>query len=169
MALQDIRILLMDVDGVLTDGRLIFDADGRELKAFSAYDGLGLALARKAGLLRGIITARESSVVAHRAAELKLEELHQGAHDKLAVFEEVCDRRGLGLHEAAFIGDDLTDLRTLKKAGYSACPANAVPEIKAVCDLVTERRGGEGAVRELIEVILKARGLWADLLPGDDS
>ncbi len=166
MSLHDIRMLLMDVDGVLTNGQLIFDADGRELKAFSAYDGLGLALARRVGLICGIITARTSSVVAHRAAELKLPELHQGAHDKLAVFEEVCRKHQLKTSEAAFIGDDWTDLPVLRRAGFAACPANAVAEVRACAHFVTPRSGGHGAVRDLIELILKAQGRWEEAVRG---
>lgn len=164
MSLHDIRMLLMDVDGVLTDGQLLFDADGRELKAFSAYDGLGLSMARGVGLLCGIITARHSTVVAHRAAELKLDEVHQAAGDKLAVFVSVCRKRELALSQVAFIGDDWTDLPTLQRAGFSACPANAVPEVRARVDYVTRRRGGHGAVRELVELLLKAQGRWADAI-----
>lgn len=162
MSLHDIRMLLMDVDGVLTDGQLLFDADGRELKAFSAYDGLGLSLARRVGLLCGIITARNSTVVAHRAAELQLEEIHQGASDKLAVFESVCEKRDLSLAQVAFIGDDWTDLPALKRAGFAACPANAAPEVRAQAHYVARTRGGQGAVREVIELILKAQGRWEE-------
>ena len=153
-------MLLMDVDGVLTDGSLPFDSEGREFKVFSAHDGLGISIWNRLGLSTGIITARKSTVVDVRARDLRIDEVHQGAKDKRVVYEEIKARLEITDREIAYIGDDLADLSVMRHVGVAIAPANAVNEIKEIAHLVTEARGGCGAVREAIEVILKARGLW---------
>lgn len=152
-----IRYLLLDVDGVMTDGTLFFDENGREMKGFSIYDGHGIRLLQAAGLGVGIISGRTSGVVAWRAKELQIEDLHQGIHDKIAAYEIIQKARKLEDSEMAYIGDDLIDLPVLRRAGLSIAVANAVDAVKKEVDWVTARRGGEGAVREAVDFILSVR------------
>lgn len=155
-----LKLLLTDVDGVLTDGTLLFLSDGSEAKAFHVRDGLGLVLARRAGLRTGILTGRTSAVVARRAAELEMTVLRQGARDKLAAFREILAEEGLISEEVAYVGDDLNDLGVMAEVGLSAAPADAAPEVRARAFVVTEAPGGRGCLRELVEAILRARGDW---------
>jgi 3-deoxy-D-manno-octulosonate 8-phosphate phosphatase (KDO 8-P phosphatase) len=162
---KKIRVLLMDVDGVLTDGRIWLlsrsDGNASEIKGFSAYDGAGLKLARAAGLRTGLITGRESSAVAQRARECEIEFVYQHRATKLGALEEILQTTGASADEVAYIGDDLPDLPVLQRVGLAAAVANAVPEVKRAAHFVTSRSGGEGAVREVIELIVKAQGKWA--------
>jgi 3-deoxy-D-manno-octulosonate 8-phosphate phosphatase (KDO 8-P phosphatase) len=158
--LSQIQLLLLDVDGVMTDGRIIYDDQGRELKAFDVKDGHGLKLVQRAGLTVGIITGRQSEIVEKRAAELGISLLYQGAKDKLVPFEEILSRLQLTPQEVAYVGDDLVDLPILHRVGFSATVADAVDEVKARVDLVTDRPGGRGAVREICDYLLKASGRW---------
>jgi 3-deoxy-D-manno-octulosonate 8-phosphate phosphatase (KDO 8-P phosphatase) len=163
---KKIRILLMDVDGVLTDGRIwLFsrrDGTASEIKGFSAYDGAGLKLARAAGLRTGIITGRESAAVTQRARESEIEFVYQRCATKLGAFEEILLAAGATDNEVAYIGDDLPDLPVLQRAGFAVAVANAAPEAKRAAHYITARSGGEGAVREAIELILKAQGKWIE-------
>lgn len=159
-----VRLLLLDADGVLTDGRILLDPNGLELKSFSARDGLGIRLAREAGLGIGILSGRRSGAVERRASELRLEEVHQGVLDKRRVFETLLVRQRLAAEEVAYMGDDLVDLPVLQMAGLAATVPDAVAEVLDVAQLVTGRPGGDGAVREVIEFVLKARGDWERLL-----
>ena len=163
---KKIRVLLMDVDGVLTDGHvwLLSHRDGTtsELKGFSAYDGAGLKLARAAGLRTGIITGRESSAVSQRARECEIEFVYQKRATKIASFEEILRATGADEKEVAYVGDDLPDLPVLQRVGMAIAVANAAPEVKRAAHYVTARSGGEGAVREVIELIVKAQGKWAE-------
>jgi 3-deoxy-D-manno-octulosonate 8-phosphate phosphatase (KDO 8-P phosphatase) len=163
---KKIRVLLMDVDGVLTDGHvwLLSHRDGTasELKGFSAYDGAGLKLARAAGLRTGIITGRESSAVAQRARECEIEFVYQKRATKIGSFEEILRLAGVDQSEVAYVGDDLPDLPVLERVGFAVAVANAAPEVKRAAHYVTTRSGGEGAVREVIELIVKAQGKWAE-------
>ena len=163
---KKIRVLLMDVDGVLTDGHvwLLSHRDGTtsELKGFSAYDGAGLKLARAAGLRTGIITGRESSAVAQRARECEIEFVYQKRATKIGSFEEILRLAGVDQSEVAYVGDDLPDLPVLERVGFAVAVANAAPEVKRAAHYVTTRSGGEGAVREVVELIVKAQGKWAE-------
>jgi 3-deoxy-D-manno-octulosonate 8-phosphate phosphatase (KDO 8-P phosphatase) len=156
----------MDVDGVLTDGRvwLLSHRDGTasELKGFSAYDGAGLKVARAAGLRTGLITGRESAAVAQRARECEIEFVFQGRAAKLAAYEEILRATGASDKEVAYVGDDLPDIPILQRVGFAVAVANAVPEVKRMAHYVTARFGGQGAVREVIELIVKAQGMWIE-------
>lgn len=159
-----IRLIVMDVDGVLTDGRIFYSADGVETEAFFVRDGLGLRMAQQAGLLTAILTGRMSGAVTHRAKELGISEIHQGVLNKLEVYEMLLQRYGLTDEAAAYVGDDLNDLPLLGRAGLSAAPADAAPAVRAKVAYVTTRPGGCGAVREVIDLILKAQGRWEELM-----
>jgi 3-deoxy-D-manno-octulosonate 8-phosphate phosphatase (KDO 8-P phosphatase) len=160
---RQVKLLLSDVDGVLTDGRLIL-LPGGEAKAFHVRDGLGFVLARKAGLLTGIVSGRSSPEVARRAEELCLDVVRQGVLDKRACLREILEERRLAPQEVAFLGDDLNDLALMKSIGLPAAPADAAAEVREAAVLVTDRRGGEGCFRELAEAILRARGEWPGLV-----
>jgi 3-deoxy-D-manno-octulosonate 8-phosphate phosphatase (KDO 8-P phosphatase) len=162
---KKIRVLLMDVDGVLTDGRIWLlsrrDGTASEIKGFSAYDGAGLKVARAAGLRTGIITGRESSAVSQRARECEIEFVFQHRATKLGALEEIMQATGASANEVAYVGDDLPDLSVLQRVGLAVAVANAAPEVIRAAHFVTTRSGGEGAVREVIELIVKAQGKWA--------
>ena len=167
-AASRIRLLLMDVDGVLTDGRLFYveRTDGRveETKGFNAQDGVSLLWAREAGLETGIISGRSSNGVVHRARMLKMSHIVQGTFEKLKAYERIRAERGYAHAEVAFVGDDLTDLPVLKACGLPVAVANARPEVRAAARVVTRRTGGDGAVREVVELLLKSQGKWKPLL-----
>ena len=162
--LADIQKLVMDVDGVLTDGTLIIHADGSESKFFSALDGHGIRMWRRAGLEVALISGRASEPTKRRAEQLQIEHVFQDCHNKLPVFEEFLGQLGLAPEMVAYIGDDLTDLPVIRCAGFGVAVANAVDEVKQHADYVTTRPGGRGAVREVIEYILKNTGRWQELL-----
>lgn len=161
-----IRLACFDVDGTLTDGRLYFDGEGRESKAFHATDGMGLALLRKNGIAVAFITARRGTIVEHRAAELGAE-AYMGVGDKLACMEALRTRLGLAMDEVAFMGDDLPDRAPMRAAGLAVAPANAHAWVRDVAHWQTGARGGEGAARELCDLLLHAQsrvdGLLADV------
>ena len=156
---KDIKLLLLDVDGVLTDGTFIYSHDGQESKSFHTQDGLGLRLLREAGVKIGIITARKSAAVARRGEELKVDFLCQGARNKLDAYKEIIKSSGLKPFEISYMGDDWLDLVILKRVGLSAAPANAVEEIIELVNYTTELPGGHGAVREICDLIITAKGL----------
>lgn len=164
--LQRIRFLLTDVDGVLTDGRLYFDHHGNEFKVFHVYDGAGLAYWQRAGLKSGFLSGRHCVPVQKRAEALRIDEVFLGHLDKLPVLEDIVTRYGLDPEDVAYIGDDVLDLPVLERVGLSVAVPNGRPELFPRVDYVTTTRGGEGAVREVIEMILKAKGLWDDLIAG---
>ncbi|HLF56778.1 MAG TPA: HAD hydrolase family protein [Thermoanaerobaculia bacterium] len=153
--------IVLDVDGVLTDGRLHLGNDGELVKSFHVRDGLAVKLAQAAGLQVAILSARSSEIVARRAAEIGIAEIVQGCEDKAAALRELLARRGVASAAAAYVGDDLQDLAALRAAGLSAAPADAVAEVRDAVDYVTDARGGDGCVRELIERVLVARGAWS--------
>ena len=163
-----IRLLLMDVDGVLTDGLLHYAAgpDGEmvETKAFNTQDGIALQWAALLGLETGVISGRDSPALVLRARQCKMKYIHQGHIEKIPVWESILAAAGLDDEQVAFIGDDQTDVPLLKRAGLAAAPANARPEVKPLVHLVTIARGGDGAVREVIEVLLRAHGKWSQIL-----
>ena len=158
--LKNIKLLLLDVDGVLTDGRITYSSDGTETKSFDVKDGHGLKMLQRAGIDVGIITGRDSAVVAHRAQELGINILYQGVKDKLVPFNEILENRDVTEEEIAYVGDDIVDLPILLRVGFSATVADALPEVIARVDYVTERPGGKAAVREICDLFLKEAGLW---------
>ncbi|MCK4621592.1 MAG: HAD-IIIA family hydrolase [Desulfuromonadales bacterium] len=161
--LAKIRLLLLDVDGVLTDGRIIYDNQGNELKAFDVKDGHGLKLLQRAGIKVGIITGRKSDVVARRAAELGIEILYQQALSKLEPYRKILADQGLSDEQVAYVGDDIVDLPILRRVGFSATVADALPDVLPLVDYVTVRSGGRGAVREICDLLLKVCGQWQGL------
>jgi len=151
-------MILMDVDGTLTNGTLLLLPDGEELKGYHVRDGMGIIMAHLVGLKTGIITGKSSKALMHRAKRLKVQEVHQGILDKKSVLLDIARKHELDLEEIAFIGDDLGDLSLIKSVGLSAAVADAHPEIKRHCHFPCSKNGGQGAVREFIEFILKAQG-----------
>jgi len=156
-----IRLLLFDVDGVLTDGRISFQAEMDEAKSFNARDGVGIRLAQRAGLKTGVITGRASIATHRRATELDMQDIHQRALDKLSVFNHILGKRRLSAQAVCFMGDDLVDIPIMRRVGLAAAPADADPAARQVAHFVTELDGGRGAAREVIDFILKIQGRWA--------
>jgi 3-deoxy-D-manno-octulosonate 8-phosphate phosphatase (KDO 8-P phosphatase) len=159
-----IKLLLMDCDGVLTDGRLWLLENGDEHKSFHTHDGLGLSLFHRAGLKSGIISGRRSQALERRAGELGVEFLRQGEEEKVSAFEGVLRQAGVTENEVAFVGDDLTDIPLMRRVELAVAVADAVAETRAAAHYVTQAQGGRGAVREVIEMILKSQGRWNDLI-----
>lgn len=161
---KEIKLLLLDVDGVLTDGTIIYTHDGGESKGFNTQDGFGLRILQDAGVEVGLITARTSEAVNRRAADLRLKYVYQGSGRKLEVYEEILRQSGLRPPQTAYMGDDWLDLPLLNRAGLSLAPANGVAEVLQQVHYVTSRKGGHGAVREACDLILEAKGQLAPLL-----
>jgi 3-deoxy-D-manno-octulosonate 8-phosphate phosphatase (KDO 8-P phosphatase) len=159
-----IKLLLMDCDGVLTDGRLTLLPDGDEQKSFHARDGHGIVLLHRAGLKSGIISGRSSSFVQRRARELGIEYVLQGCLDKIKDFEELLAQAAVSENEVAFIGDDVTDIPLMQRSELAVAVADAADETRSVAHYVTRLAGGHGAVREVVELILKAQGRWTELM-----
>ena len=164
--LSAVQLLLLDCDGVLTDGGVTWSEDGVEQKTFHIRDGLGIRAWQRAGGRTGIITGRSSRIVERRAAELGIEFVRQGVEDKLAVAEEIVRECGLSWDHVAFVGDDLPDLPVVSRCGVGVAVADACPELVAAATLVTDRPGGRGAVRELVERMLRVRGGWQAIVDG---
>jgi 3-deoxy-D-manno-octulosonate 8-phosphate phosphatase (KDO 8-P phosphatase) len=158
-----IKLLLMDCDGVLTDGRLWLLGDGDEQKSFNVRDGLGLDLWHRAGLKSGVISGRNSSALERRAHGLRIEYVRQGSENKIEDFEELLGLAEVDENEVAFVGDDLNDIPLMLRSELAVAVADAAEETRAVAHLVTQAAGGSGAVREVVEVILKAQGRWAEV------
>lgn len=159
-----IKLLLLDVDGVLTDGNLIYSYEGNESKSFNTQDGFGLRMLQDSGVDVGIITARSSAALTRRSEDLKISHLYQGSSNKLDAYKEICKKTGLKPFEIAYMGDDWLDMVLLKRVGLSVAPANAVIEIQEMVHYVTSQSGGHGAVRELCDLILTATGEHQKLL-----
>jgi YrbI family 3-deoxy-D-manno-octulosonate 8-phosphate phosphatase len=159
-----IQLILADVDGVLTNGGIVFDNNGVELKQFHIRDGLGIRLWQRSGGKFGLITGRSSQIVKQRAAELGIDIVRQGFEQKLQVAQETIALLGLRIDQACFIGDDLPDLPVIRRVGLGVAVADAAAEVLAAAHFVTRRKGGQGAVRELIETILKAQNRWDDVV-----
>lgn len=155
---ERLRLILTDVDGVMTDGSIFVLPNGEEARVFNVKDGLGVVLAHAAGLRTGILSGRSSPAVAARAATLGMAFARQGSLDKGAEFDEILREYGLAEHEVAYIGDDFLDLPVLRRAGLSAVPADAPMELKEAAFMILQNAGGRGALREFIEAILRARG-----------
>jgi 3-deoxy-D-manno-octulosonate 8-phosphate phosphatase (KDO 8-P phosphatase) len=155
--LSQIRLFATDVDGVLTDAGMYYAESGDEWKKFNTRDGMGIKLLQRAGIITAIVTQERTKLVARRAEKLAIPELHQGVMDKLSCLREMAARHRLTLSQVAYIGDDVNDLEALKAVGFSASPADGMPRIAAVVDYVCQKKGGEGAVREIVEMILEAQ------------
>lgn len=162
--LKKIKFLLLDVDGVLTDGRIIYDSRGFDSKFYDVHDGLGVSLLGRMGIKTILITAKGSKSIKPRAQDMRVEAVYENIIPKTKVYEKVVQKFCLKDEEICFVGDDLVDLSVLKRAGVAIATNNAVPEIKQVACYVTRRNGGRGAVREVAELILKSKGLWTKAL-----
>ena len=158
--IKRIKVLILDIDGVMTDGHIIYSIYGDELKFFDVQDGFGINLLRRAGIKSVIITAKKSRIVKLRARDMKVEKAYQGYMDKLKAFDHAIRKFKVKPEEVCFIGDDLIDLPVLKRVGLAVAVPNAVDEVKQHAHLVTSRAGGHGGVRELCDLILKSQGKW---------
>ena len=161
-----IKLLLFDVDGVLTDGTIVVHADGTESKQFNIRDGAGMVWAQRAGLTIGLLSARMADATSMRAAQLGITIVSQGGADKLAGYEQILAAQGLSDAQVGYMGDDLQDLPVLRRAGFSAAPAAAAPEVRAAVQWVSASGGGRGAARECIEHVLRAQGNWRAAVSG---
>jgi len=161
--LKRIRMLMLDIDGVMTDGRIIMDDEGRELKNFNVRDGHGLKVMQRYGIKVAIITGRQSNLVRHRAKDLDIKDVYQKVFNKKEVFEKILKKHKLSPDETAFIGDDIVDIPVLKRVGFSVAVADAVDVVKKQVDYITSHKGGKGAVREVCEMILKAQEKWPEI------
>lgn len=159
-----IKAIFFDVDGVLTDGKIIYDETGREIKNFNVKDGQIISHLKKAGIVTGAISGRESGATTKRCSELKLDFCHQGILDKASAFEKLVKHYNLKAKEVAFIGDDINDLPVLRLVGLSVCPADTFDYIKERVDLVTVAKGGKGVLREVADLILSAKGEFSKIL-----
>lgn len=162
--LKPLRLLLLDVDGVLTDGTLLFSPQGEESKGFNTQDGFGIRLLQESSVDVGVITARTSAAVSSRCENLKMRYVYQGKNNKLQAYQDILSESGLKPFEIGYVGDDWLDLILLKRVGFAAAPANAVAEVQNEVHYVTQRQGGRGAVREVCDLILQAKGLHDQLL-----
>jgi len=162
--LSTIQLLLLDVDGVLTTGQVVYTDSGEEIKAFNVKDGLGLRMVMDCGLQVGIVTGRGSGALLHRCRNLGIELVFDQVRDKAAKLDEISARTGIAAPQMAFVGDDLPDIPLMQKVGLGIAVADAVPEVIAAADMVTTAKGGCGAVREICEAMLKARECWEPIL-----
>lgn len=162
--IKNIKMIIMDIDGVMTRGDIALGNRSEEIKVFDVQDGMGITLARLAGLKVGIITGRESELVSRRARELKIDVLIQGSFFKLPAYLEILKSYQLTDQEICYIGDDIPDMDILERVGLAVAPANGRPEIKAMVDFTTQENGGEGSVRKVIDVILKTQGKWEEVV-----
>ncbi|MFA6379454.1 MAG: HAD family hydrolase [Candidatus Omnitrophota bacterium] len=162
-----VKVLAMDVDGVLTEGHLIFDGEGREMKSFNVQDGFGIVILKRTGIKTAIITAGNSQVVKVRADYLHIDKLYLGAYPKIIAYDQMLKELNVKDENVCFIGDDVTDCQILKRVGFAIAVKNAVSEAKRGVHYVTKRCGGDGAVRGVIELILKAQGTWQKAIAQD--
>jgi 3-deoxy-D-manno-octulosonate 8-phosphate phosphatase (KDO 8-P phosphatase) len=161
-----VKAIFFDVDGVLTDGRITYDDTGREIKSFNVKDGLIISYLKKAGIITGAISGRESAAVTKRCAELKVDFCHQGIVDKAMVFDKLLKHYKLKSKEVVFIGDDINDLPVFRQVGFSVCPADTFDYLKEQVDLVTYAKGGTGVLREVGDLVLTAKGLFENIIKG---
>ena len=161
---KNIRALIFDVDGVLTDGKIIYDNNGVETKAFNVKDGQIIKHLKEAGIVVGAITGRSSEVVKKRCEELKLDFHYQGVNNKLEVFAQICEQYRLQKNEIAYIGDDIIDLGILSQCGFAVAPADAMSYVQDRVDLISEKNGGEGVIREVGDLLLHSRELLDDIV-----
>lgn len=165
---KKIKLLLLDVDGVLTDGRIIYDSLGRDMKFFDVHDGMGVFLLKKAGIPTILITAKGSKAIKPRARDMKIDKVYADISPKSSVLDKILKDYKIDADEVCFVGDDLVDLCLLKKVGFPVAVNNALDEIKRVCAYVTSKTGGRGAVREAAELLLKAQGKWEEVIESYD-
>jgi len=158
-----IKLLILDVDGVMTDGSIIMDHEGRESKSFNVLDGHGLKMLQRYGVKVAILTGRKSKVVEYRAKDLGIADVYQGALNKKEVFEKILGKHKLSADEVAYVGDDIVDIPVLKRVGFSAAVADALDVVKKSVNYVTKNNGGHGAVREVCEMILQTQGKWPEV------
>ncbi|MDD2365225.1 MAG: phenylphosphate carboxylase subunit delta [Desulfuromonadaceae bacterium] len=161
--LKEIRLLLLDVDGVMTNGGIIYDANGLETKVFNVKDGHGIKMLQRYGIQVGIITGRSSKVVDLRAKELGIDLLYQGSLKKLESYDDIKLKTGFVDSQIAYVGDDVIDVPVMRRVAFAAAPSDALPEARNAAYYVTSAAGGCGAVREVCDMILKGRGLWSDI------
>jgi len=162
--LKSVKLVALDVDGVLADGRLFLGEDGREFKSFDVKDGFGIRALLLSGIYVAVISGRESEVVKRRCEKLGIKEVHQGILKKAEVLGKLLGEHGIEVGEACFMGDDANDLSVLKMVGLSACPSDAMADVQEACDYIASRKGGRGAIRELAELLLKAQGKWDNII-----
>ena len=161
--IKHIKLLILDVDGVLTDGKILYNDRGEEIKAFNVKDGHGLKLLMRSGTEVALITGRESKVVLHRARDLGIKHVYQRATNKIDVYEKILRGKKLEDKHVGFIGDDLVDIPVLRRVGFSATVWDAIPEVKEIVDYVASKKGGDGAVREICELLLKVQNKWEEI------
>ncbi|KAF0155658.1 MAG: 3-deoxy-D-manno-octulosonate 8-phosphate phosphatase (KDO 8-P phosphatase) [Syntrophaceae bacterium] len=161
--LKKIKMLVLDIDGVMTDGSIIMDSDGREMKNFNVRDGHGLVMIQRHGIQVAILTGRTSTVVDHRARDLKITEVYQGALNKKEIFAQILKKNNLTPDTISYMGDDIVDIPVLKMVGFSVAVADALDLVKKTVDYITVNRGGQGAVREICEMLLMAQGYWPEV------
>lgn len=166
---KKVKLLLLDVDGVLTDGRIIYDSSGRDTKFFDVHDGLGVYLLKKAGIPTVIITAKGSKAIKPRARDMQVEAVFENISPKTNVFDKLLKKYKVNTDEVCFVGDDLVDLCLMKRVGFAVAVFNACAEIKGASHYITLREGGRGAVREIAELILKSQGKWQESIKAYDS
>jgi 3-deoxy-D-manno-octulosonate 8-phosphate phosphatase (KDO 8-P phosphatase) len=162
--IKRIKLFIVDIDGVLTDGRIVYDNRGNELKFFDVQDGFGITLLRRAGIECAIMTAKKTRIVAKRARDIKASFLFQNCTDKLKTFQTLLDKVDVHPEEICYIGDDLIDIPVLKRVGFAVSVPNAVPEAREIAHYITHKRGGRGAVREICDLIIKTQGKWDNIL-----
>lgn len=161
---KNIKLVAFDVDGVMTDGSLTFLEDGREIKTYNAKDGLGVVMLSKAGIITSIITARQNGTVEHRAKTINIKELYMGQKNKILALNELIEKYNLKKSEIAYMGDDLPDICVLVEVGLKCCPNDAVDKVKEICNFISSKNGGKGAVRELCDFILKSKNLTYEMI-----
>lgn len=164
--MKNVKLIVMDVDGTMTDGGVYFDSNGVESKRFDVHDGAGILLAQQVGIEFMILTGRNSVCVERRASELKIKYVYQGVSDKLGFLEGFIQENELSFDQVAYIGDDLNDYRLMQAVGVKVCPSNAVKEIMDICDIQLSKKGGSGAIREFVEILLKDRDRWKIAVEG---
>jgi 3-deoxy-D-manno-octulosonate 8-phosphate phosphatase (KDO 8-P phosphatase) len=157
---RKVKLLVVDIDGVMTDGRVVYGVYGDELKFFDVHDGLGIVMLKRAGIPTAVITAKKSRIVKTRCRDLAIKIIHQGYPDKLRPFEKILKRYRVSSEEVCFMGDDLVDLSIIKRAGLAVAVPNAVEEVRRCAHHITEKSGGRGAVREICDLLLKSQGKW---------
>jgi 3-deoxy-D-manno-octulosonate 8-phosphate phosphatase (KDO 8-P phosphatase) len=166
--IKKVKVLLLDVDGVLTDGRIVYDSRGRDSKFFDVHDGMGVYLLKISGIPSVLITAKGSRAIKPRARDMRVDVVYEDVSPKTSVLDKILDKYKVKTDELCFVGDDLVDLCLMKRVGFPVAVANGCPEVKKVALYVTSREGGRGAVRELAELILKTQGKWTEALGAYD-
>jgi 3-deoxy-D-manno-octulosonate 8-phosphate phosphatase (KDO 8-P phosphatase) len=161
---RKVKLLILDVDGVLTDGSIVLDNDGNELKTFHVRDGHGIRLLLKAGIHVALITGRFSRIVERRAQELGIRDVYQKCFDKAAAYKQLAGKYSLADHEIAYVGDDVVDIPVLRRCGFAVAVADSETGVKPFVKMITTKGGGRGAVREVCNLLLKAKGLWKDII-----